>query len=87
MVSKGKVSKVIVAYENRLTRFGFGTFSKLFLAFGTTIEAINHEEKVSQKELIEYLITIVSHFARKLYGMRSHRLRNPQSYICLSKTM
>jgi len=87
MVSKGKVSKVIVAYENRLTRFGFGTFSKLFLAFGTTIEAINHEEKVSQKELIEYLITIVSHFARKLYGMRSHKLRNSQSYICLLKTI
>jgi putative resolvase len=73
MVSEGDVSKVIVAYEDRLTRFGFGTLSKLFLAFGTTIEAINHEEKAPQKELVEDLITIVSHFAGKLYGMRSHK--------------
>jgi len=75
MVSEGDVSKVIVAYEDRLTRFGFGTLSKLFLAFGTTIEAINHEEKAPQKELVEDLITIVSHFAGKLYGMRSHKYR------------
>ena len=75
MVSKGEVSKVIVAYEDRLTRFGFGTLSKLFSAFGTTIEAINHEEKAPQKELVEDLITIVSHFAGKLYGMRSHKYR------------
>ena len=73
MVSKGDVSKVIVAYEDRLTRFGFGTLSKLFSAFGTTIEAINHEEKAPQEELVEDLITIVSHFAGKLYGMRSHK--------------
>jgi len=73
MVSKGEVSKVIVAYEDRLTRFGFGTLSKLFLAFGTTIEAINHEENAPQKELVKDLITIVSHFAGKLYGMRSHK--------------
>lgn len=73
MVSKGDVSKVIVAYEDRLSRFGFGTLSKLFSAFGTTIEAINHEEKAPQKELVEDLITIVSHFAGKLYGMRSHK--------------
>ena len=75
MVSEGDVSKVIVAYEDRLTRFGFGTLSKLFLAFGTTIEAINHEEKAPQEELVEDLITIVSHFAGKLYGMRSHKYR------------
>jgi putative resolvase len=73
MVSEGEVSKVIVAYEDRLTRFGFGTLSKLFSAFGTTIEAINHEEKAPQEELVEDLITIVSHFAGKLYGMRSHK--------------
>jgi len=73
MVSEKKVSKVIVAYEDRLTRFGFGILSKLFSAFGTTIEVINHEGKAPQKELVEDLITIISHFAGKLYGMRSHK--------------
>lgn len=75
MVSEKKVSKIIVAYEDRLTRFGFETLKKLFSAFGTEIEVISHEEKASQEELVEDLITIVSHFAGKLYGMRSHKYR------------
>lgn len=72
-VVERKVSKVIVTYEDRLTRFGFGTLARLFSAFGTTIEVINREDKTPQEELIEDLITIVSHFAGKLYGMRSHK--------------
>jgi putative resolvase len=72
MVAERKVSKVIVAYKDRLTRFGFETLKKLFQAFGTEIEVINSEEK-AQDELVEDLITIVSHFAGKLYGMRSHK--------------
>jgi putative resolvase len=74
MVTEGKVSKVIVAYKDRLTRFSFETMRKLFQAFGTEIEVINSEEK-NQEELIEDLIIIVSHFAGKLYGMRSHKYR------------
>ena len=34
---------------------------------------VNHKEKTHQEELVEDLITIVSHFAGKLYGMRTHR--------------
>jgi len=74
MVSERKVSKVIVAYSDRLTRFGFETLRRLFSAFGTEIEAINHEEGMPQ-ELVEDLITIVSHSAGKLYGMRSHKYK------------
>jgi len=73
MISEGKISKVIIAYEDRLTRFGFETLGRLFSSFGTTIEVINHEERTPQEELVEDLITMVSHFAGKLYGMRSHK--------------
>jgi len=66
---------VIVAYEDRLTRFGFETLRKLFQAFETEIEVINSEEKIPQEELVEDLITIVSHFAGKLYGMRSRKYK------------
>ena len=73
MVTERKISKVIVVYEDRLTRFGFETLRKMFQAFGTAIEVINGEEKTSHEELVEDLITIVSHLAGKLYGMRSHK--------------
>ena len=75
MVAERKVSKVIVAYKDRLTRFGFETLRKLFQAFGTEIEVIDSEERTPQEELVEDLITIVSHFAGKLYGMRSHKYK------------
>jgi putative resolvase len=75
MVAERRVSKVIVAYKDRLTRFGFETLRKLFQAFGTEIEVIDSEEKTPQEELVEDLITIVSHFAGKLYGMRSHKYK------------
>ena len=75
MVSERRISKVIIAYENRLTRFGIETLKKMFTTFGTEIEVIKHEEKIPQEELVEDLITIVSYFAGKLYGMRSHRYR------------
>ena len=72
LVCEKKVSKVIVAYEDRLTRFGFETLKKMFSAFGTEIEVVNRKERTLQEELVEDLITIVSHFVGKLYGMRSH---------------
>jgi putative resolvase len=75
LVSEGRVSKVIVAYDDRLTRFGFEALSRLFSSFEATIEVINHEEKTPKEELVEDLITIVSRFAGKLYGMRSHKYR------------
>jgi len=70
-----EVSKVIVAYPDRLTRFGFKILEKFFKSYGTEIVIINHEEKSTQEELVEDLITIISHFAGKLYGMRSHKYR------------
>jgi len=74
MVTEKKVSRVIIVYKDRLTRFGFETLRKMFQAFGTEIEVINSEEK-NQDELVEDLIIIVSHFAGKLYGMRSRKYK------------
>jgi putative resolvase len=68
-----KVSRIVVAYPDRLTRFGFKTIEELLRALGVEIVVLNHEDKDAREELVEDLITIVSHFAGKLYGMRSHK--------------
>jgi len=73
MVAKRKVSRVIIAYEDRLIRFGFETVRRMFQVFGTAVEVINSGEETPREELVEDLITIVSHFAGKLYGLRSHK--------------
>ena len=75
MVMNKEVSKVIIAYPDRLTRFGFKTLEEFFKSYGTEIVVVNREEKTPQEELVEDLITIISHFAGKLYGMRSHKYK------------
>jgi putative resolvase len=53
---------------------GFDTLKKVFEAHGTTIEVLNQTDaKPPQQELVEDLITIISRFSGKLYGMRSHK--------------
>jgi len=75
MVMNKEVSKVIIAYPDRLTRFGFKTLQQFFQSYGTEIIVLNQEEKTPREELVEDLITIISHFAGKLYGMRSRKYR------------
>ncbi|MEM4476438.1 MAG: IS607 family transposase [Desulfurococcaceae archaeon] len=73
LVTEKKASKVVVAYPDRLTRFGFETIVELLRAFGVEVVVLNHEDRDPKEELMEDLITIISHFAGKLYGMRSHK--------------
>lgn len=54
-----EVSKVIVAYPDRLTRFGFKTLEDFFKSYGTEIVVINKK----------------ANFAGKLYRMRRHKYR------------
>jgi len=75
MVMNREVSKVVIAYPDRLTRFGFKILEEFFKSYGTGIVIINKRAKTPQEELIEDLITIISHFAGKLYGMRSHKYK------------
>ena len=75
LTAKGKVSKVVVTYPDRLTRFGFKTLEFFFKQYGAEIIVLNEKDKTPREELIEDLITIISHFAGKLYGMRSHKYK------------
>ncbi len=69
-----KVDVVVVTYRDRLTRFGFEYLEHFFRQFGARIEVVFGEEpKDAYQELVEDLIEIVTSFAGKLYGMRSHR--------------
>jgi len=69
-----QVDVVVVTYRDRLTRFGFDYLDHFFKQYGVRIEvALGEEPKDAYQELVEDLIEIVTSFAGKLYGMRSHR--------------
>ncbi len=69
-----QVDVVVITYKDRLTRFGFEYLEYLFKQFGVKIEVVYGEEpKDAYQELVEDLLVIVTSFAGKLYGMRSHK--------------
>ena len=73
LATERRISRVIVTYPDRLTRFGFSTLKELLKAFRVEVVALNQDDKDPKEELVEDLISIISHFAGKLYGMRSHK--------------
>jgi predicted site-specific integrase-resolvase len=76
MVTRGEVKTVIVAHKDRLVRFGFEFFEDLFAKFGCEILVVNKAEDMSPaQELTEDLISIVQHFAARLYGQRTYKAR------------
>ena len=69
-----QVDVVVITYKDRLTRFGFEYLEFFFKQYGVRIEAVYGEEpKDAYQELVEDLLAIVTFFAGKLYGVRSHK--------------
>ncbi|MCA6212753.1 IS607 family transposase [Thermococcus bergensis] len=74
LVESGEITKVVITYKDRLTRFGFKYLEQYFNSHGVEVEVIfDDEEKTPEKELVEDLLAIVTSFAGKLYGARSHK--------------
>lgn len=66
--------RVLVTYQDRLTRFGFSYLERLLDQYGVEITVINEEtDKTAHEELVDDLLQLVASFAGKLYGMRSSK--------------
>ena len=77
LVEKGHVSKVILTYSDRLTRFGFEYLKAYFASHGTTFQIINKKQDCSmQEELVQDLIAIITSFSGRVHGMRSHKRKH-----------
>ncbi|MGB9886504.1 MAG: IS607 family transposase [Moorellales bacterium] len=76
MARERKMRAIAVTYPDRLTRFGFEYLEEHFNSFGIEVLVLNREEdRNPQQELVEDLLTIVTSFAGKLYGHRSHKVK------------
>ncbi|QPG51198.1 IS607 family transposase [Saccharolobus solfataricus] len=72
MILNNEVSRVVVAYPDKLVRFGFEILEETYKAHGCEIVVINQEDKTPE-ELVEDLVSTLVSFSGKLYGMRSHK--------------
>ncbi|WP_303859652.1 IS607 family transposase [Alkalibaculum bacchi] len=72
LVLAGKVERVIITHQDRLSRVGFELFEYLFKNYGTTIETISNEmnPKTDKEELFEEIIILLHCFSMREYSHR-----------------
>jgi predicted site-specific integrase-resolvase len=82
MAKRKEVQAVVIAYRDRLTRFGFEYLKTLFNTLGVDVYiAFQEESKDYVQELVEDFIEIVTSFASRIYGKRSKRYKEVVSCI------
>ena len=63
------IGTIVVEHKDRLTRFGFNYIEKLYARLGGNILVINKDE-TEENDLMKDLISIITSFCCRLYGMR-----------------
>ncbi len=82
MAKRREIQVVVVAYRDRLTRFGFEHLKTLFNALGVDVYvAFQKEPKDYVQELVEDFVEIVTSFASRIYGKRSKKYKEVVSCI------
>jgi len=82
MAKRREIQAVVVAYRDRLTRFGFEYLKTLFNILGVDVYvAFQEEPKNYVQELVEDFVEIVTSFASRIYGKRSKRYKEVVSCI------
>jgi excisionase family DNA binding protein len=76
MAKRKEVQAVVIAYRDRLTRFGFEYLKTLFNTFGVDVYvAFQEEPKDYVQELVEDFLEIVTSFASRIYSKRSKKYK------------
>jgi putative resolvase len=83
----GKVSHVVVAHRDRLTRFGFEMFIYLFNRLNVSIQVMSDDDiKEPTTELAKDLLSIVTVFTARYYGSRSYKTLSKNKILPESRT-
>ena len=83
-VISGKIRNIYISFKDRLTRFGFDYFKKLFKKYNVNIiilDELEESNKTFQDELTEDLISIIHNFSMKLYSNRRKKLKEIEKIL------
>ena len=75
-IESGRVSRIYITHKDRLARFGYDLVEKVCEMHGAEIVITDGEEILTaHEELSRDLISIITSFSARLYGLRSHKTR------------
>ena len=82
LIQSGTISKILISFQDRLTRFGFPFIQNYCQLFDVDIcEIDHHTQKNVQESLVNDMIALIACFSGKLYGMRSIESRKKRSRL------
>ena len=77
LIANEEVQTLIITYADRLLRFGNEIIFQLCEKFNVKVEIINQTNEISkEEELLQNVLQIITVFASKIYGLRSHKTKN-----------
>lgn len=79
LITSNKVDELIVSYKDRLVRFGFELIENIAKKYGTKITIINLPSTSPEKEIVDDLLTIITVFSNRVYGLRSYKSKIKES--------
>ncbi len=71
-VCQGAISALVVAYPDRLVRFGFPLVEWLCEHHGVQLLVLNQRNLSPQEELVEDILSILHCFSARLYGLSKY---------------
>jgi len=72
-VMQGDIERIVIAYKDRLARFGFDFFAWLCAINSCEIVVLNQVELSPEGEMVEDILAILHCFSARLYGLRKYK--------------
>lgn len=73
---KGTLSEVVVTHKDRLCRFGFELYEYLLQTCSNgKVLVLDQKQTSPEEELVNDLVSIITVFSSRLYGLRSHSIK------------
>ena len=69
----GRVGEVVVAYRDRLCRFGFELLEWFFSKNSVKLVVLEQQEFSPQQELVADLLSVITVFSCRVHGLRKYR--------------
>ena len=75
-IMEHKIGKLIVAHEDRLSRFGFDLMQSVCDRVGCELVVLSRERLSPEQEMVQDLMTVVHCFSSRLYGLRNYKKKS-----------
>lgn len=73
---RGNIAEIVVTHKDRLCRFGFDLVERIVEQHSNgRIVVLNQSKTSPQEELVNDLLSIITVFSSRIYGLRSHSLK------------